>query len=145
VVLEDDELYEGEAPPGYQPESFSVSGVQAAIGFENEMEAGGRFWISPFNFGTRIFLKKLLNQDGNRYFSIQPAFTFLRSFDDDPDEDYIFTAMGSELQLLYTLKASSNFAFTLVGRGNVNRYSETYTDQNGEEIEYGPYTSCREA
>jgi len=140
VVLEDDDLIDGEVPPGYQPTSFSVTGVQAAIGLENEMEAGGRFWLSPMNFGGRIFLKKLLNKDDNRYFAIQPAFTYLRSYDDDPEESYIFTAIGSELQLLYTIKASPNFAFTLVGRGNINRYEETDKDQNGEETVYGPYT-----
>ncbi len=139
VVLQDEDLNNGEMPPGYRPEANSVTGVQAAIGLQNDMEAGGRFWLSPFNYGGRIFLKKLLDKDANRYFAIQPAVTYLRSYDDDPGESYIYTAIGSELQLLYTLKASSNFAFTLVGRGNINRYQEQYTDQNGDEIVYGPY------
>jgi len=142
VVLEEDELVNGDSPPGYMPGTSSVTGVQAAIGLENQMEVGTRFWISPYNYGAKIFLKKLMNQNGSNYLALQPAFTYLNSVDesDGPNGDEEYTAIGSELQLIYTMKASPYFALSLIGRGNVNRYQHTLWDVNGDEIINGPHT-----
>ena len=140
VVLDDDELTPDGPPPGYSPATNSVSGVQGAIGLNNDMEIGSRLWISPNNIGAKVFLKKLMSRDGQHYLAFQPAFTYVNTLEDSSVDDSKYTSVGGELQLIYTQKASQYFNFSLIGRGNFNRYQETHYDLNGFEYINGPYS-----
>ena len=141
AVLSPDELDEnGNTPVDYKPDTGAVTGFQAALGLQNDMEIGTRFYTASDNYGLKLFLKKLLNQSGKNYVAIEPALTYLATFTGKTDQKHDYSAFGGELQLLYTHEASDLFAFTLIARTNVNRYEETHWNDNGVQTSHGTYT-----
>ena len=140
AVLSPDELESGDSPADHKPQTSPVTGFQVAVGLKNEMEIGSRFWVGSDNFGVKAFYKKLLNKSGKNYLAIEPALSYLATIEEESsDKDHKYTAMGGELQLIYIHEASRYFAFTVVGRGNVNRYHEKHWDDAGSMYTYGPY------
>jgi hypothetical protein len=141
VNLEEDIVYnDSEQEPGISVDA--VSGYKMGIGINPELDFCGRFYVSSYSWGAKAGIKKLVWQEGKRYFSVMPSATYIREISDDVEEpedekDRNYNSYGFENQLLYTGRASKFFSYTLAMRGNYNRLQ--ITPEAGDDGSYNVF------
>ena len=125
---------EGWPRSGWDREGYylsPISGIQLSPRGSEKVNASLQFWTSLGSIGGKIQANCKLAKLGCNYLALIPGMTFgsgfaeeRKDFDESTLEYNYF--IGADLQLLYTLKFSRDWSFTLIGRGAGTGFYQTF-------------------
>lgn len=122
---------------------WPLNGFKLGMGIADKTEAGGKIWFTGFSAGAKGYVKYLLKQEKNTYYSIIPAITYVKAKDESNNNetnlDYEYKSIGAELPFLVTWKASEYVSLTAAARLNYNSLEYSLFGGSNPSDKHGPY------